>query len=215
MTSHHDNCPLRVLSIDSGDELGLSALLILKNIVERASIRQRPESNHSVAPCDMFDLICGTGTGGLIAVMLGRLRMDVDSAIQAYITITTALFKQKRQFEPGHGTYDHRILDDLVGKLVHAYRMGLVRRYGTQYDTDSVESMADSLKERSCKTFLLAISQAFTDAQPRLFRTYDHRLPADDCAIREAVRATMARSNFLDPIEIGNPPESFCVSYFH
>lgn len=26
-------------------------------------------------PCDYFDLIGGTGTGGLIAIMLGRLRM--------------------------------------------------------------------------------------------------------------------------------------------
>ena len=26
-------------------------------------------------PCEYFDLIGGTGTGGLIAIMLGRLRM--------------------------------------------------------------------------------------------------------------------------------------------
>ena len=26
-------------------------------------------------PCEYFDLICGTGTGGFIAIMLGRLRM--------------------------------------------------------------------------------------------------------------------------------------------
>jgi len=28
-----------------------------------------------IRPCEVFDLICGTSTGGLIAIMLGRLEM--------------------------------------------------------------------------------------------------------------------------------------------
>lgn len=29
-------------------------------------------------PCEIFDLICGTSTGGLIALMLGRLEMVIS-----------------------------------------------------------------------------------------------------------------------------------------
>jgi patatin-like phospholipase/acyl hydrolase len=37
-------------------------------------IARRNDTPESL-PCDYFDLIGGTGTGGLIAIMLGRLRM--------------------------------------------------------------------------------------------------------------------------------------------
>lgn len=48
----------------------MSELLVLRSIME--SIQHL--SNHAVIPrpCDYFDLIGGTSTGGLIAIMLGR-----------------------------------------------------------------------------------------------------------------------------------------------
>ena len=62
----------RILSLDGGGVRGLSSLLILRNIMEEIARRNdTPEA----LPCDYFDLIGGTGTGGLIAIMLGRLRM--------------------------------------------------------------------------------------------------------------------------------------------
>jgi len=65
------HCP-RILSLDGGGVRGLSSLLILRNIMEEITRR----SNIAEArPCEYFDLIGGTGTGGLIAIMLGRLRM--------------------------------------------------------------------------------------------------------------------------------------------
>jgi hypothetical protein len=35
-------------------------------------------------PSDWFDLIVGMSTGGVVVLMLGRLRMSVDDAIEAY-----------------------------------------------------------------------------------------------------------------------------------
>ncbi|KAF2400579.1 hypothetical protein EJ06DRAFT_476365, partial [Trichodelitschia bisporula] len=35
-------------------------------------------------PCDYFDLIGGTSTGGIIAVLLGRLQLDVRKCIKIY-----------------------------------------------------------------------------------------------------------------------------------
>jgi patatin-like phospholipase/acyl hydrolase len=67
-----DHCP-RILSLDGGGVRGLSSLLILREIMEE--IQRRNGSLDVPLPCEYFDLIGGTSTGGLIAVMLGRLRM--------------------------------------------------------------------------------------------------------------------------------------------
>ena len=69
---------LRILSIDGGGIRGISPLYILKDLMaqieeQRATIPPPPTA--PLRPCDVFDLICGINTGGLIALMLGRLQM--------------------------------------------------------------------------------------------------------------------------------------------
>ena len=71
--------PLRILSLDGGGVRGISSLYILKHLMRQIA-RDHAENNPahpeiSPLPCEYFDLICGTSTGGLIALMLGRLRM--------------------------------------------------------------------------------------------------------------------------------------------
>ena len=68
-----DRCP-RILSLDGGGVRGLSSLLILRNIMEEIARRKGPGTAEA-HPYEYFDLIGGTGTGGWIAIMLGRLRM--------------------------------------------------------------------------------------------------------------------------------------------
>ena len=65
--------PARILSLDGGGVRGVSSLFILKEIMRQIA-RDKNEEDTPL-PCDYFDLICGTSTGGLIALMLGRLRM--------------------------------------------------------------------------------------------------------------------------------------------
>ena len=71
--------PLRILSLDGGGVRGISTLYILKELMAQIARQHRvahPESRRiSPRPCDYFDLICGTSTGGIIALMLGRIRM--------------------------------------------------------------------------------------------------------------------------------------------
>jgi patatin-like phospholipase/acyl hydrolase len=69
--------PLRILCLDGGGVKGLSSLHILKDLMaqirrsKESGSRQKPRCH--LQPCEYFDLICGTGTGGLLAIMLGRL----------------------------------------------------------------------------------------------------------------------------------------------
>lgn len=41
----------------------------MEDVKDRLKMKVAPE------PCEHFDLICGSGFGGLLALMLGRLRM--------------------------------------------------------------------------------------------------------------------------------------------
>src|SRR5271163_186403 len=66
------HCP-RILSLDGGGVRGLSSLLILREIMEE--IGRQTKTAETPLPCEYFDLIGGTSTGGLIAIMLGRLGM--------------------------------------------------------------------------------------------------------------------------------------------
>ena len=63
----------RILSLDGGGVRGLSTLLILRDIMEE--IGRRTGMSPAAKPSDYFDLIGGTSTGGLIAIMLGLLGM--------------------------------------------------------------------------------------------------------------------------------------------
>ncbi|KAI3326266.1 acyl transferase/acyl hydrolase/lysophospholipase [Xylariaceae sp. AK1471] len=73
---------VRLLALDGGGIRGLSTLMILQQLM----ITIDPESPPK--PCEYFDMIGGTSTGGLIAIMLGRLQMTVDDCIDAYTSLS-------------------------------------------------------------------------------------------------------------------------------
>jgi patatin-like phospholipase/acyl hydrolase len=75
-----DRTPLRILSLDGGGVRGLSSLVMLNAIIAEMQLKLVHEFKPlkpipPIRPCQIFDLICGTSTGGLIAIMLGRLQM--------------------------------------------------------------------------------------------------------------------------------------------
>jgi hypothetical protein len=43
-------------------------------------------------PWQEFNMIAGTGTSGLITIMLGRLRMSVSERIEAYTSLSRSIF---------------------------------------------------------------------------------------------------------------------------
>src|SRR5277367_2576597 len=98
---------LRLLALDGGGVRGLSMLQILKQLMNVVDPESPPK------PCDYFDMIGGTSTGGLvseavcdtghitngyslIAIMLGRLRMTIDDCIYAYISLSDRVFQKWR-----------------------------------------------------------------------------------------------------------------------
>lgn len=78
-----------MLSIDGGGFRGYTCFVVLHHLMRQLT------SNPGDAiplPCQVFDVICGTSTGGLIAVLLGRLGLDCLTAMSVYKELVTALF---------------------------------------------------------------------------------------------------------------------------
>lgn len=71
-------------------------LIILQELMYRSFVETegRPPKREEIPkPCDYFDLIAGTGTGGLIAIMLGRLRLDIEVCMETYVRMTKKVFE--------------------------------------------------------------------------------------------------------------------------
>lgn len=76
-------------------------LIIIQELMHRTYVElegRAPRRDQIPKPCDHFDLICGTGTGGLIAIMLGRLRLDLETCKEVYIRMTRKVFETDKTF---------------------------------------------------------------------------------------------------------------------
>ncbi|KAK4443152.1 acyl transferase/acyl hydrolase/lysophospholipase [Podospora aff. communis PSN243] len=194
------DAPLKLLSLDGGGIRGIASLIILKHLMKRLNPGGTPRK-----PCDYFDLIGGTSTGGyeIIAIMLGRLRMDVETCIKQYIELSSAAFTPKRAkgrpFKVKdkyyvNGKYDADILASKVCDVVEEYDAGKDRQAKLMDQT------------ATCKVFVCATAAARTrPVRLRSYITADSvdSYSASDCTIWEAARATSAAPTFFDGIQIG------------
>ncbi|KAF8598128.1 FabD/lysophospholipase-like protein, partial [Ceratobasidium sp. AG-I] len=161
----------------------LSALIIVSEIMHR--LQDILGLSEPPLPCDMFDLICGTGTGGLVAILLGRLRLPISTAIECYVEILRKGFVKK-----GLGirfgaddAFSATVLERVIGEIVTRY-----------YGRANARMIDEQSHKQGCKVMVCAMSaDAIRAGIPTCIRTY--RVAANqgpDCTIVEAARATMA-----------------------
>ncbi|KAI5900624.1 FabD/lysophospholipase-like protein [Schizophyllum commune H4-8] len=184
---------LRLLTFDDGGIRGLSMLLLLRIILHRV---QRLSCLPALPlPCDYFDFIAGSGTGGLIAILLGRLQLSVDHAIECYLRVVNHVFVQYKQ----DGSLKTTALEKVLKEIVN--------RFGTGDGMLLYDSQPSP-----CKTFVCAREHNGETMSVRKLRSYTrHRDTESQCTVVEAIRATMAHSMFFKPVSIprGNTNVSF------
>ncbi|PSR97065.1 phospholipase [Coniella lustricola] len=83
--------------------------IIIQEIMHRTFVEMEgraPRRHEIPKPADHFDLIVGTGTGGLIALMLGRLRLDIETCKELYVRMTRMVFETDKTIFgiPTHST---------------------------------------------------------------------------------------------------------------
>ncbi|KAF2727002.1 FabD/lysophospholipase-like protein [Polyplosphaeria fusca] len=99
------HAPLRLLSLDGGGVRGLSSLMVLDDLMENIMqeekrLGRRAQNDHTpLKPCDYFDLIGGTSTGGIIAILLSRLRLDCKQCISIYSKLAEQIFKHDKSIK--------------------------------------------------------------------------------------------------------------------
>ncbi|KAI1358173.1 hypothetical protein F5Y08DRAFT_351165 [Xylaria arbuscula] len=188
--------PLKLLSLDGGGIRGLASLYILKHLMQLVDYDNPPK------PCDYFDLIGGTSTGGLIAIMLGRLQMGVDECIRKYLDVSSAAFQPKRSraniparakdLFKAQGAYQEQSLEAEFKKAALEFE-----------GNEDAKLLCTS---SPCKVLVCSFEKALNT--PALFRTYvceasGNFVVVEDSTIWEAARATSAAATFFDPMRIG------------
>ncbi|KAK4983550.1 hypothetical protein LTR50_007158 [Elasticomyces elasticus] len=181
---------LRLLALDGGGVRGLSALIVLEQLMETIDPDSPPK------PCDYFDMIGGTSTGGLIAIMLGRLRMSVGECIDAYLSLSDRIFQKNRHRVTMKGNIQGRFDSDELERAVKE----IVTKQGLQAD-----ALLKDTSDNACKVFVCATSKQTSETM--CLRSYKSPSGGSDLLnsvqIWQACRATSAASSFFDPITIG------------
>ncbi|KAL1994652.1 hypothetical protein VTN49DRAFT_2122 [Thermomyces lanuginosus] len=213
--------PLKILSLDGGGIRGLSILLILEDIMEK--IRDKNGLDHVPRPCEHFDLIGGTGTGGIIAIMLGRLRMTVDECIKEYRDLAKRAFTPKTMWKsilssPFGSIFSAEHLEDAVKSTTRRFCMEEECKVRPSEDPSAAQTCPHDnilFLDKTCtRTVVLAITRDNIDAPPTLFRTYDASTAFESCTVWEVARATSAAVGFFEPIRLGRDGIEFVDAAF-
>ncbi|KAI9742109.1 MAG: hypothetical protein M1834_000499 [Cirrosporium novae-zelandiae] len=193
---------IKVLSLDGGGVRGLSEIFILKYIM-RLLGRAR---GFELQPWQEFDIIGGTSTGGLLAIMLGRLRMTLKECEDAYLTMSRDIFEPVRNksnfvarandFLQANGRFKSGSLENSIKRILRG--RGL-----------SEDELLQDEREDSCKIFVCAVREDGSRAVIRSYETEAHDSLYETCKIWEGARATSAASTFFDPITVGPYGQKF------
>ncbi|KAK0205392.1 acyl transferase/acyl hydrolase/lysophospholipase [Desarmillaria ectypa] len=185
--------PLNLLALDGGGIHGASGILVLHAIMK--SIKRRNGLDHIPKPCEYFHLIGGSGTGGIIAIMLGRLKMSTKQALRRYNQIASRVFCCTNQRHLKDGRFEASALEMEMKSIVKGRK--------EDYKEDELLIDPKSGNDSMGNAFACAL-MGVSIKSPQRLRTYmvPNRGPVSSCTIWEAVRATTAASALFKPIDI-------------
>lgn len=163
---------LRILSMDGGGMKGLATVQMLKQIEQGTGKRIH----------EMFDLICGTSTGGMLAMALGIKQMNMDQCEEIYTKLGKLVFAEPVPKDES-ATWKEK-LDQLFKSSSQSFRVVV---HGSKHSADQFERLlkemcadddGDLLIESSVKgipkVFVVSTLVSAMPAQPYLFRNYQY-----------------------------------------
>jgi patatin-like phospholipase/acyl hydrolase len=109
-----------VLSLDGDGIRGLSQVFLVEALV--GAICTKLDRN--IDPYQIFDLVGGTSMGGVLGLMLSRLRMQAHEAREAYKLVGKEVFQDKKAYfssldpHAGHDMYDGQGVEEAIKTVV-------------------------------------------------------------------------------------------------
>ncbi|KAH9845677.1 FabD/lysophospholipase-like protein [Teratosphaeria destructans] len=185
--------------------------------VERAAATKSQEPDcASFLLHHYFDYIAGTSTGGLSALMLSRMQMDIDTAIEQYDLVGDEVFGHPRPLVAGAFRPKYRAgrMKAAICKVVQNGAQAERRRA----DDETREIRFQNENPDACHT--IAVAHGGPAGTNYLFRSFDHPKPppnareehtgthsnpgpAHDVYLWKVARATSAAPGYFSKIQIG------------
>ncbi|GAB7352255.1 hypothetical protein MBLNU459_g2722t1 [Dothideomycetes sp. NU459] len=216
-----------ILTCDGGGIRGYSSLLILSALMHEIYVKEQElersdplgedaVDEKNLLPCHYFDFMYGTSTGGLIAVMLGRLRMTVDEALDKYRLVGDELFGHRRSVMPLATKYHHEPLEKAVQDIVRQQCLQHTDCDGKDdihpWSTDNTPWSPE--EPRVCQSCCLTATHNKSVITAHLLRSYPHfysdKCPnwitqynqgADPLTIWQTTRATSAAPFYFELLQ--------------
>ncbi|KIM23636.1 hypothetical protein M408DRAFT_252539 [Serendipita vermifera MAFF 305830] len=180
--------PVRILTLDGapgGALRGLAQIKIVRALMKEVWKREHPNQDlveseiDAMRPCDHFNMIFGSGTGGTIAVLLGRLNLTIKECEDHYKAIGDEVYANPfSNWNPRQRyNYDHERLERILKEesKPFASEEGVVR-FGHQ-----------SERSPSCKAAVLT-KMAHSIQSVHVLKSYE----AEAGEVWEVIRATTA-----------------------
>ena len=181
---------MNVLSVDGGGIRGVIPAMVLADLEERTG-------RHTA---DLFDLIAGTSTGGIIALALtvpgedGKPRWTANDLVGLYVTEGPRIFHHSigRMLESGLGLLDEK--------------------YDAKPLEESLKGYLGDAMISEAVTDVLVTSYDLEHRKPFFFKTDRAKAkPEHDWAMREAARATSAAPTYFEPEKLTGDGAAFAL----
>ena len=181
---------MNVLSVDGGGIRGVIPAMVLANLEERTGKRT----------AELFDLIAGTSTGGIIALAMtvpgddGKPRWTANDLVDLYLTEGPRIFHHS------------------IGRLLESGLGLLDEKYDAQPLEDALKKYLGEAMISQAVTDVMVTSYDLEHRKPFFFKTDRAKVkPEHDWLMREAARATSAAPTYFEPEKLTADGEVFAL----
>ncbi|MCJ1265113.1 hypothetical protein MMC22_004988 [Lobaria immixta] len=191
---------LNVLVLDGGGVRGLSSLLILQALMVqiKQTLTKRGVAFDELHPHHVFQLVAGTSTGGLIALMLGKMGMTVDECVEQYEELSKVIFGKKH--------FRGRITHGLAPARYSGKRMqNCIKKLLRERQLDENLSMKHEADRVACAVICREHSSSSQYSKLKNTAVPICSLPCRNdlvCKVCDAARATSAAPTFFPVMNI-------------